>query len=117
MVQQLTDCDKRQDRLCQISDYIYDAGNGTVPITETIKFLPRKTGGFTIQTIIINHKTRIIMKELIEKIAAEYAAFQTDANLQVEKGNKAAGVRARNAALELMKDLKEFRKASVLFSK
>ena len=57
------------------------------------------------------------MKELIEKIAAEYAAFQTDANLQVEKGNKAAGVRARNAALELMKDLKEFRKASVLFSK
>ena len=31
------------------------------------------------------------MKELVEKIQEKYAAFATDAALQVEKGNKAAG--------------------------
>lgn len=53
------------------------------------------------------------MKELIEKINAEIAAFQENAEAQVVKGNKAAGARARKAALELMKDLKDFRKVSV----
>jgi hypothetical protein len=53
------------------------------------------------------------MKELVEKINAEIAEFQANAEAQVEKGNKAAGARARKAALELMKDLKEFRKVSV----
>ncbi|MBS7289941.1 MAG: histone H1 [Bacteroidales bacterium] len=53
------------------------------------------------------------MKELVEKINAEIAAFQENAEAQVVKGNKAAGARARKAALELMKDLKEFRKVSV----
>lgn len=53
------------------------------------------------------------MKELVEKIQEKYAAFATDAALQVEKGNKAAGTRARKAALELSKLLKEFRKVSV----
>ena len=53
------------------------------------------------------------MKELVEKINAEIAAFQKDAEAQVAKGNKAAGARARKAALALMKDLKEFRKISV----
>jgi uncharacterized membrane protein (DUF106 family) len=53
------------------------------------------------------------MKELVEKIKAEIAEFQVNAEAQVEKGNKAAGARARKAALELMKDLKEFRKVSV----
>ena len=53
------------------------------------------------------------MKELVEKINAEIAAFQVNAEAQVVKGNKAAGARARKAALELMKDLKEFRKVSV----
>ena len=53
------------------------------------------------------------MKELIEKINAEYAAFSKDAELQVEKGNKAAGTRARKSALELSKLFKEFRKVSV----
>ena len=43
------------------------------------------------------------MKELIEKINAEFAAFSKDAELQVEKGNKAAGTRARKSALELSK--------------
>lgn len=57
------------------------------------------------------------MKELVEKINAEIALFQENAQAQVEKGNKAAGARARKAALELMKDLKEFRKVSVAESK
>ena len=54
------------------------------------------------------------MKNLVEKINAEYEVFVSNANAQVEKGNKAAGTRARKAALELMK---EFRKVSVEASK
>lgn len=57
------------------------------------------------------------MKELVDKIAVEMAAFQLNANLQVAKGNKAAGTRARKNALELTKLLKEFRKVSVVASK
>ncbi|MBQ0126876.1 MAG: histone H1 [Bacteroidales bacterium] len=57
------------------------------------------------------------MKELVEKINAEIAAFQVNADAQVAKGNKAAGARARKAALELINDLKAFRKASVEESK
>mgnify|MGYP006385861347 FL=1 len=53
------------------------------------------------------------MKNLVENIAAQYEAFAANANLQVEKNNKAAGTRARKAALELTKLLKEFRKVSV----
>lgn len=53
------------------------------------------------------------MKTLVEQINAQIAAFQTNAAAQVEKNNKAAGTRARKAALELTKLLKEFRKASV----
>lgn len=57
------------------------------------------------------------MKELIEKINVEIENYQTNAQAQLVKGNKAAGTRARKAALELSKLLKEFRKASVEFSK
>ena len=53
------------------------------------------------------------MKKLVEKINAEIVEFQVNAEAQVVKGNKAAGARARKAALALMKDLKEFRKVSV----
>lgn len=53
------------------------------------------------------------MKELVEKIYGEIESFKLNADAQVNKGNKAAGARARKAALELMKDLKEFRKISV----
>ena len=53
------------------------------------------------------------MKELIEKIKAEYEEFAVNAEAQAEKGNKAAGARARKAALALMKDFKEFRKLYV----
>ena len=53
------------------------------------------------------------MKELVEMINCEFAEFAKNAEAQVVKGNKAAGARARKAALVLMKDLKDFRKASV----
>ena len=45
------------------------------------------------------------MKELVEKIAELYAAFEKDAKAQVENGNK--------ASLEIEKAMKEFRKASL----
>lgn len=53
------------------------------------------------------------MNKLVEKINANIELFKVNAEAQVVKGNKAAGARARKAALELMKDLKEFRKVSV----
>jgi len=53
------------------------------------------------------------MKALVEKLNAQIADFQKNAEAQLVKGNKAAGARARKAALALMKDLKEFRKVSV----
>ncbi len=57
------------------------------------------------------------MKELFDKITAEYETFQKDAALQIEAGNKAAGTRARKSALELSKLMKDFRKVSVEASK
>ena len=57
------------------------------------------------------------MKELIEKIQETYAAFAADATAQEEKGNKAAGTRARKASLAIEKMMKEFRKASLDASK
>jgi ElaB/YqjD/DUF883 family membrane-anchored ribosome-binding protein len=57
------------------------------------------------------------MKELIEKINVEIENFQKNAEAQLEKGNKTAGTRARKASLELNKLLKDFRKASIEFSK
>lgn len=53
------------------------------------------------------------MKELVAKINEQIALFQENAALQVEKNNKAAGTRARKAALELSKLMKVFRKESV----
>ncbi len=57
------------------------------------------------------------MQKLIDQINAQIADFQSNATLQVTKSNKAAGTRARKAALELSKSLKEFRKVSVEASK
>jgi hypothetical protein len=42
---------------------------------------------------------------------------RTEANQQSEKGNKAAGARAKKNALELSKLFKDFRKVSVEESK
>ena len=52
------------------------------------------------------------MEELVKKIDALYAQFKKDADAQVCKNNKAAGLRARKAALELAGLMKEFRKVS-----
>jgi hypothetical protein len=57
------------------------------------------------------------MEELVNKIKTEFEALATDANLQIEKGNKAAGTRARKCSLDLEKLLKEFRRASLEVSK
>ena len=57
------------------------------------------------------------MKELLEKVNESFAAFIEDANLQIEKNNKAAGTRARKASLEIEEMMKEFRKASLEASK
>ncbi len=57
------------------------------------------------------------MEELVSKIKAEFESFTTDADLQIEKSNKAAGTCARKSSLDLEKLLKEFRKVSVEESK
>ncbi len=57
------------------------------------------------------------MNELIEKIKEMSEALLVDAVAQAEKGNKAAGTRARKVSLDLEKVLKEFRKASLEQSK
>ena len=57
------------------------------------------------------------MNELIEKIQELAEVLCTDALAQAEKGNKAAGTRARKTSLELEKLLKEFRKVSLEESK
>ena len=62
-------------------------------------------------------KNQNVMQELLAKIDAEIESFQADSKLQAEKGNKAAGTRARKSSLELTKLLKEFRKVSVEESK
>lgn len=53
------------------------------------------------------------MKELFDNIQAKMIEFSAELNVNVNKGNKAAGVRARKASLELEKLLKEYRKQSV----
>ena len=68
---------------------------------------------FLLSLCIINLNNENIMKELIEKIQETYAVFAADATAQAEKGNKAAGTRARKASLELEKAMKAFRKASL----
>ncbi len=57
------------------------------------------------------------MNELIAKIKGLNEALLIDATAQAEKGNKAAGTRARKVSLELEKVLKEFRKVSLEESK
>lgn len=61
-----------------------------------------------------NQKT---MKEIVNKIKSLYEAFEKDATLLSDKGNKAAGTRARKTSLDIEKAMKEFRKASIEASK
>lgn len=53
------------------------------------------------------------MEELFKNIRIKMTEFNHELDLNVNKGNKAAGVRARKASLELEKLLKEYRKQSV----
>ena len=53
------------------------------------------------------------MEKTFAQISELFDQFSKDASLQVEKGNKAAGTRARKASLELEKLLKRFRKESL----
>ena len=53
------------------------------------------------------------MEKFVKEIEAKMEAFKTDAALQIEKGNKAAGTRARKVSLEIEKLMKQFRKDSV----
>lgn len=57
------------------------------------------------------------MEKTFAQISELFDQFSKDASLQVEKGNKAAGTRARKASLELEKLLKRFRKESLEASK
>lgn len=50
------------------------------------------------------------MKDLLNQIETLTTAFLKDALSQLDKGNKAAGLRARRASLELEPLLKRFRK-------
>lgn len=50
------------------------------------------------------------MEKTFTQICELFDQFSKDANLQMEKGNKAAGTRARKVSLELEKLLKQFRK-------
>ena len=76
---------------------------------EKVVKLNSLTNFATRKPVLINK----VMKELVAKINEQIALFQENAALQVEKNNKAAGTRARKAALELSKLMKEFRKESV----
>ena len=57
------------------------------------------------------------MKELVSKIQEVYATFSTDAALQIEKGNKAAGPVPVRPRWNWKKLMKEFRKLSLEESK
>ena len=56
-------------------------------------------------------------KELHAKIKEHYEEFNKNHEIYAEKGNKAAGGRARKAIGEIKKLVTEYRKASVAESK
>lgn len=66
---------------------------------------------------IILRIKNITMEKTFTQICELFDQFSKDANLQMEKGNKAAGTRARKVSLELEKLLKQFRKESLEASK
>ena len=54
-----------------------------------------------------------MIEQLLKEIRQASDALLTDGTLQSERGNKAAGIRARKASLELERLTKAFRKASL----
>lgn len=53
------------------------------------------------------------MKDILNQIETLTTSFMKDASSQLDKGNKAAGLRARRASLDLEPQLKRFRKLSL----
>ena len=53
------------------------------------------------------------MKELLDNINRTFDSFRKDAESQLDKDNKSAGLRARRASLDLEPLLKQFRKLSL----
>jgi activator of 2-hydroxyglutaryl-CoA dehydratase len=86
----------------------------TLKLTDEHIYAPDNSHLFAAIGSAMNSKDSTVpLKELIEKINSEFEAFAKEAQQQAEKGNKAAGTRARKSALELSKLFKEFRKVSV----
>lgn len=56
------------------------------------------------------------MKDLIGQLEPKMTALLQNAKLQMEKGNKAAGLRARRISLDFEPLLKQFRKQSLAVS-
>lgn len=56
------------------------------------------------------------MREFIEQLEQKTTDFLRDARFQLDKGNKAAGLRARRTSLEMEPLLKQFRKMSLAIS-
>ena len=57
------------------------------------------------------------VNELVAEITAKMEAFQKDAHANAEKGNKAAGLRARKVSLELTTLMKAYRAATIAADK
>ena len=53
------------------------------------------------------------MKKILQDIFSAFENFKKDATLNIEKGNKAAGTRARKTSNEIAKMLKSYRAISV----
>ena len=58
-----------------------------------------------------------MIEQLLKEISRVSEALLSDGMLQSERGNKAAGLRARKASLKLERLTKAFRKASLEASK
>ena len=58
-----------------------------------------------------------MIEQLLKEISRVSEALLTNGTLQCERGNKAAGTRARKASLQLERLTKAFRKASLEASK
>lgn len=61
--------------------------------------------------------SKAMIEKLLQEIRQASEALLTDGTLQSERGNKAAGLRARKASLELERLTKAFRKASLEVTK
>lgn len=85
-------------------------------IYNRVNISPKKNIFAIFVNVLYNIKN-ITMEKTFTQICELFDQFSKDANLQMEKGNKAAGTRARKVSLELEKFLKQFRKESLEASK